>query len=244
MGLCCRYLAIRHPLRTMTWNTPRRALLISLIVCVIASAITLPNFAEKYIVVSVDAANVTRVDIRHTSLSLATSYKLGYGYLVQVLFTFLPLLVLSVFNSLLLRHVIMARRQRRLLADGISLHQQHEQNGITVTLIAVVLVFVVCQTPQAVLYLYKAHFVPPGQKFSNNVLIAGNICNLLVMINAACNFLLFSTFSSRFRSTFYGCCCQRDGPGPRRAISSNLLTTTTMRIVNSTSILRMTDIPV
>jgi hypothetical protein len=162
-GVCCRYLAIRHPLRTMTWNTPRRALLISLIVCVIASAITLPNFAEKYIVVSVDAANVTRVDIRDTSLSLATSYTLGFSYLVQVLFTFLPLLVLSVFNSLLLRHVIRARRQRRLLADGISLHQQHEQNGITVTLIAVVLVFVVCQTPQAVLSLYKAHFVPPGQ---------------------------------------------------------------------------------
>lgn len=34
------------------------------------------------------------------------------------------------------------------------------------------------------------------------VIIGGNFCNLLVMINSSCNFILYSAFSAKFRATF------------------------------------------
>lgn len=232
-----RYLAIRYPLQTMTWNTPRRALIISLIVCTAAIVITVPNFAEMYAVLVVDSTtNVTRIDLHETAMSRSASYTIGYIYLVQTLFTFLPLIVLFLFNSLLVRHVFRAKRQRRQLADGRSRQQQQEQNSITVTLIAIVIVFLCCQLPQALLYFYKAHFVPSDRPSPSNVLIAGNICNILVMGNAASNFLLFSFFSSRFRATFYHFFCPKP-VNPRTSTTSTLLVSAT-RIAQTSSVVR------
>lgn len=82
---------------------------------------------------------------------------------------------------------------------------QLNQRHTTLVLCSVVIVFLLCQLPQAVLKLYivyvtstKSMTIPKHLK----VTIASNYCNLLVMINASVNFVLYSAFSTKFRHTF------------------------------------------
>ena len=79
------------------------------------------------------------------------------------------------------------------------------------SLVAVVLVFTVCQIPQAISLTLQS-FVPSIARVPK-VLIYNNFANCLVALNASTNFLLYCCFSERFRSTirlnftFLSNCC-------------------------------------
>jgi len=53
-----------------------------------------------------------------TSLGKSRAYTVGYKYINQTLFTFLPLALLVVFNSLLINAVRKAARRRHIMASG------------------------------------------------------------------------------------------------------------------------------
>jgi 7 transmembrane receptor (rhodopsin family) len=79
------------------------------------------------------------------------------------------------------------------------------QHRLTVMLISVVVVFLVCQLPQAILKLYTVYLQNTDSMTSIRqlrVTIAANYCNLLVMINSSVNFILYSSFSTKFRQSF------------------------------------------
>ncbi|VDL61704.1 unnamed protein product [Hymenolepis diminuta] len=77
-----------------------------------------------------------------------------------------------------------------------SSHQ--DKQSITITLIAVVVVFCILNSPSAVI-----HLIRPWFKNSDPRLKAfGNVSNLLLMLNASLNFFLYSLFSARFRRSF------------------------------------------
>ena len=112
------------------------------------------------------------------------------------------------------------------------------EQRITVMLISVVVVFLVCQLPQAILKLYTVYLVStPGALTTAHRLrlqIGGNLCNLLVIVNSAVNFVLYSALSAKFRRTFERtfCCC-RDAAGQSRrpsetGVTAVPLTTTLM----------------
>ena len=67
-------------------------------------------------------------------------------------------------------------------------------------LVAVVLVFFICQIPQAISLTLSSFFATLAQ--TSQALIYNNFANILVAINASTNFLLYCCFSERFRSTF------------------------------------------
>lgn len=72
-------------------------------------------------------------------------------------------------------------------------------------LIAVVVVFLLCQTPQAVQNVLATHLDGAGTvdgETKTVLLITANVFNLLVVANCCGNFVLYSTFSSKFRLTF------------------------------------------
>jgi len=88
------------------------------------------------------------------------------------------------------------------------------EHRITVMLISVVVVFLVCQLPQAVQKLYTVYLVSAhGQLTTGRSLrlaIGANFCNLLVIVNSAVNFILYSALSAKFRHTFRQTfCCSR-----------------------------------
>lgn len=66
--------------------------------------------------------------------------------------------------------------------------------------VAVVIVFTVCQIPQAISLTVQSFFSTLSR--TSKVLIYNNFANCLVALNASINFLLYCCFSDRFRSTF------------------------------------------
>nr|AKQ63009.1 orphan G-protein coupled receptor 14 [Platynereis dumerilii] len=212
-----RYIGVCYPMKGKVICTPERAKIITLIVVLTAAIITVPEFFEWVTVETLDANNNTKVSVRPSALREADAYKWGYTYVNQALFTFLPLILLLVFNSLLVRAVMRATQQRRAMAkmpvsqNDRQERQQREQQRITIMLIGVVLVFLLCQMPQAIQNLYITYL-----QVSDNLTptrlhiltITANVFNLLVMLNSSANFLLYSFFSMKFRRTFKRICCR------------------------------------
>ena len=93
------------------------------------------------------------------------------------------------------------------------------EQRITVMLISVVVVFLVCQLPQAIQKLYTVYVASTPGAFTAErrlrLAIGGNVCNLLVIVNSAVNFVLYSALSVKFRQTFRRTFCRwcRAGAG-------------------------------
>ncbi|ODM93393.1 FMRFamide receptor [Orchesella cincta] len=81
---------------------------------------------------------------------------------------------------------------------------------VTVTLIAVVILFLICQMPTAIVLIYTAIHMPEQDSEEESVLLGlGNIFNLLVAINAASNFLLYTALCNKYRKHFCAILCFR-----------------------------------
>jgi len=97
--------------------TPKRARMIVVVVCVAAACATSPEFFECSVQpITNPSTNATRLACLPTALSRLPGYSLGYKYANQALFTFIPLVLLAVFNSLLINAVLKAARQRQMMA--------------------------------------------------------------------------------------------------------------------------------
>lgn len=200
-----RFIGVCHVMWGKVWCTPKRAKYIILVVALTSLLFTLPNFFENTSTVEKGQCKIVQREFAKHG-----SYALGYMWLNQTLFTFGPLILLSVFNILLINAVTSATKKRSSMTTGMiqtDRQERHmrEQHKITVMLIAVVMVFLVCQLPQAISHLYKS-FMEANNKYDHptdvRVRIVGNVSNLLVTINSSINFVLYSSFSLKFRRTF------------------------------------------
>ena len=128
----------------------------------------------------------------------------------------LPLTLLIIFNSFLIHSVRESKKLRQVMTQrqtiiGSDREERAASNEIriTITLIAVVIMFLVCQLPTAATLIYKIFNNRLPQSNEEAVLLAlGNIFNCLVSINAACNFLLYCALSDKYRRTFMWTFCR------------------------------------
>jgi len=83
----------------------------------------------------------------------------------------------------------------------LSVQTMRQENRITIILIAVVIVFLICNLPTAAVLIYTSFHHPSP---SEDALLRGlgNIFNFLVAVNAACNFLLYTALSDKYRKYF------------------------------------------
>ncbi|VDN98117.1 unnamed protein product [Rodentolepis nana] len=79
-----------------------------------------------------------------------------------------------------------------------------EQQRITVMLISIVVAFLILQTPSTVISI-AIHILTEEQKADENffsiLVVVSNISNVLLFINATLNFVFYSLFSVKFRTT-------------------------------------------
>nr|XP_022302913.1 FMRFamide receptor-like [Crassostrea virginica] len=202
-----RYIGVCHPMRGKVWCTVGKAKILSLLVFGVSLANTFPEFFEMEIIES-HTNTTTSYSCEQTSFGKSESYSIGYYWWFVTFFTFVPFVFLFVFNSVLIKSVWEANRRRHELSNfsvvGESSRQQSEQHKVTTMLITVVLIFLLCQLPWTILLMYRTYLDANDLLKSQTtfILISGNICNLLVIMNASGNFLLYSYFSCRFRRTF------------------------------------------
>ncbi|KAF4517586.1 hypothetical protein B566_EDAN008575, partial [Ephemera danica] len=141
-----------------------------------------------------------KVKVLPTDLAMLDSYRTIFYWFTSVMFTLLPLLLLVVFNSFLVFAVHRSQKQRRHMTQRSGAESTAQQeNKITVILIAVVVLFLVCQSPSAVTLIYSSLSEEPAPQSAKDHIMRGlgNIFNLLVAVNAACNFILYCALSDK-----------------------------------------------
>ncbi|CAI2732872.1 unnamed protein product [Schistosoma spindalis] len=325
-----RYIVISSPILGKRYCTKQRARYVIIIIFIICFLITLPDYLKKTIKYNntTHHNNITYNNSNHpnqlinnsTNITINNQYlvvdtqiniiliKIGYDYINQIIFIILPMILLIIFNSLLIRSVMKANYDRRILIKQgnnnnnnsipsiniindpknidllpnsnthgnnndsvntnnggrkysmIQLNQEAttsqivpaivrdaleasmrttigitssitqsfrpmnyhtnllpimnikrtklgEQHRITLMLITIVIAFVLLQLPSMVptiiMNLWNTGIIKSTQYTTKCLLIYANISNVLLIINAALNFVFYSLFSARFRQTCY-----------------------------------------
>ncbi|XP_066993134.1 FMRFamide receptor [Anabrus simplex] len=194
-----RYIAVCHPLRGRVLCTESRARKVIVVVFTMCFLATATTPFEWRVFTKPDGS----VDLDYSTLGKNELYRSLFYWFSSIIFMILPLILLGIFNSFLVRAVHRSQRQRcNMTQVEHSDSVQTQENRITIILIAVVILFMVCQLPTAITLIYKT-FNPTPSSFTKNVLRGlGNIFNFLVAIHSACNFLLYCALSDKYRRTF------------------------------------------
>lgn len=188
-GCVYRYLAICHPVLSITWRTPAVAKVVILIVWVLAFTLLSPI--------------IWFVTVKEDPISVSCTVEWpsqNYGLIFYtMLFCFiLPILLVSIFYSLVVLRL--SARMRVTNTQG----RAHKRRKVTALVMTVIAVYVSCWLPH---WLFQIHLViftdgrgpPPRWQF-----YLFQIFTLLTYANSALNPLLYAFLSDNFRRCFAG----------------------------------------
>ncbi|ELU02344.1 hypothetical protein CAPTEDRAFT_84622, partial [Capitella teleta] len=183
-----RYVAVCHATRAKVVCTINRARIISVSVFLTMSLVTIPSYLRYTRCLTFDPNfNQTMYSITLSSLGNNQSFMTGYTWIQNLLRCIIPLFVLLVLNAC----IIHALRKQRVPGKKMS-----ARNRITLMLIVVIVVFIICIFPDAIM----STFFRFGYVDENN-LIKGirEITDTLLSINSAVNFIIYCVCSKGFR---------------------------------------------
>ncbi|GFS15894.1 FMRFamide receptor [Elysia marginata] len=137
----------------------------------------------------------TSISLRESEFGRSATFKHIYLIYSQLFFMFLiPFLAILLMNVGLIRAVkVSMSAQRSMCASA------RKEHNLTVMLIAVIVVFLVCQFPTIVDNILVAVVGERQLKTSYTYWCFYTTCTLMVLINAASNFLLYCFFGKKFR---------------------------------------------
>lgn len=195
-----RYLLVCHPAHAKGLTTIPRAKIISAVCFVLMTAVAVPS-ALRYrtirIVEFVDGRNVTMYDVELTDLWRDQTFVVAYNWTQSLLRSIIPLVILVIMNAFIINALRKTRANKKLAS----------RNKITIMLIIIIIFFLFCITPDAVM----SAFFNLGYAESDNYLVKGvrEITDLLLAVNAAMTFILYIIFNQIFRQHFVDLFCAR-----------------------------------
>jgi len=154
-------------------------------------------------------------------------YRVYHPYIKPILVFALPLTLLIVFNSLLVKAIRRStNRTRQIMTSRVVTEGHHissNEQRVTYMTIGVVIVFIVCQLPKAISGIYDTINLGKASRFTllvqSQLVIFLSICSPLLVLNSVVNFFIYFLLGSRFRTILVNCmrCRQRDRPYNTRA---------------------------
>ena len=186
-----RYIAVCHAPQAKVVCTVPRARVISAGVFVAMSLLTVPSYLRYTRTTEWDATyNTTMFTIALSKLGQNEAFMTGYTWVQNLLRCIVPLFVLLVLNACI---IYVLRRKR---SPG---KKMFARNRITLMLIVVIVVFIICIFPDAIM----STFFRFGYVDENN-LVKGvrEITDTLLAINSAVNFIIYCLCSKGFRDVF------------------------------------------
>ena len=186
-----RYIAVCHPARAKEMCTIPRAQTVSIIFFVLMSVIAVPSglrYRRKIIVDPI--TNETHYEVELTELGRTESFMTVYTWVINLLRSVIPLCILIVVNAC----IIQSLRKERIKGKKMT-----ARNRITLMLIVVIIVFVLCITPDAIMstvfgfgYVEAGYLVKGVREFTDT----------LLSVNSAINFIIYCLCSKCFRDVF------------------------------------------
>ncbi|KAI8489013.1 hypothetical protein Bbelb_332370 [Branchiostoma belcheri] len=224
-----RYQGVCHPLLTQSSNRRRRALLsialvwgISLAASIVGGVADLGERTEAIKQVHLASsspvlhiATYTELDLNGTvvcqcNFPVDSAWKNHYTTVITVGFFVLPLLALSVM------YFAIGRRLIRPPAGETSAHlqaQHRSRRRVVLMLGTVVAVFFVCLLPHRLFQLWLL-YAPTNQMEWLGLLGFVKLTifmRMMVYINCSLNPIIYTLFSTRFRTAFFKCCSSSEG---------------------------------
>ncbi len=143
-----------------------------------------------------EVTNRTTPRVEVTSLWKDKVFAMATTWIHNLLRSVIPLLILCVLNYYIILSLRHTKSTRKKLTN---------RNRITRTLISVIIVFVICITPDTIMT-----FIGLGYTDANYLARAiREITDLLLTVNSAVNFVLYCIFNKAFRTQFMLLFCKK-----------------------------------
>ncbi len=159
-------------------------------------SVVLLYFRYKTVYVMNQETNQTVIDVEVTNLWKDEIFATSVTWVHNLLRSVIPIPILCVLNY----HIIRALRHTKSTRKKLS-----SRNRITVTLLVVVVVFVICITPDTIMTF-------TGLGYTDASYLARairEITDLLLTINSSINFTLYYIFNNAFRRQFLVLFCKK-----------------------------------
>ena len=206
-----RYIYICHPTKAVSMCTIPRARYISITVFVVMILITIPSWLRYQATHVVDTRlNISCYIVEPTELGYNHVFMTPYTWIQNLLRSIVPLVVLIILNTKIINEL----RRERIKGKSLS-----GKNRITLIMIIIIIVFLVCITPDAVMSMFFGFGYAEEDDIVRGI---REITDSLLTANSAFNFVLYSTMSQQFRDTFrliFG--CESTQKQPRRRSGKN-----------------------
>ena len=213
-----RYIIVCRPLRASRWCTTSKVKIQLAVVLVIAVVINIPVLVQcriKYYSRDNGTSYTASVDygVRERWSLFYDVYHLVLNF---VLWTGVPLFILTL---LTIRLITAMKAHRRMQLAMNSLHNQPD-NNMTFALVMVVIVFIICHVPNVVLEI--VWMVVPSEVFYFNEVwyIVRQMSPVLMIINSAVNFAIYTLANKRFREVLIKTICRRHIPTEGRVVTA------------------------
>jgi len=162
-------------------------------------------------------------------------YQIVYGIILYYPVMYLmPLASLAYLNVKLISALNAIRRRTTTMsatASRLRQRKQRKDDHITQCVVAIVCVFIVCQTPALFNQIFYALFEEEDRQCGRFHFYYTKLSDVLVVVNSSCNFVVYCLFGATFRRIFLAtvcaCCGYRidgDGRGCPRAVAMTAAT--------------------
>ncbi|XP_064642577.1 G-protein coupled receptor dmsr-1-like [Lineus longissimus] len=203
-----RYLFIRYPRRGVILCSIERAKLSVVLVFFANLFVCIPNFIGHHVKHHFDPErNVStyQASTRDSPRVYAVISRINF-WVISSLVKLLPCFLLIIASILLVRCMQEAEKRRKNLRKKSrpnckdSDSRDRKTNRTTRMLLAVVVLFVICELPQGIVGIFVGIL---GAQFERDVYYPlGELFDIIALVNNGINFILYCTMSKQFRETF------------------------------------------
>ena len=211
MSVCCsawltvgvaaeRYYKVCCLARVNLLCTFNSAILVCAMTFLLTTLLTLP-LLFRYKSVNIDCGGDGSVVMVELSELWKNEYfESAYTWIHNLMRTVVPIIIVSTMNVFIIKTLRRTRRRSRSATT-----RQDSMQRVTCTLVSVIVVFVICVTPDAIISTFGYGYVEENYQ----IRAAREITDLLLLVNSAVNFVLYIIFNSVFRKNFQALCCMK-----------------------------------
>ena len=192
-----RYILVCHPTKARAVWSRRRAVTLCSVIYIAMTCLALPSALRYRTIRCVERETmVWRLEVELTEMWQNKTFVVVYTWLQNLMRSIIPLIVLIILNTCIVWALRKTRTKRR----------KSSRHRVTVMMIVVILTFLICITPDAILSTvfgfgyHEAGYLVKGIR---------EITDTLLGVNAGVNFLIYCAFNKVFRRSCARLCCSR-----------------------------------
>ena len=213
-----RYIAVCRPYEASNLCSIQQARKQVVLVWILCILYNIPRFFEFHVKTKYNAQmNTTITRSFPSDMSKSRIYKIIYNNSLYFIVMFLvPLITLIILNYKL---IMALRETQKRRAKLITHDPNRSEDDITLTLIIIIFMFCLTQTPALVTQVLLSTLPPPVRICPSHFFYYERVSDLLVVANSASNFIVYCFCSRRFRQILIMLICKKKIDSPENTAS-------------------------